>query len=503
MRAVLELLGEIGVGILVGCVFLGAVPSLVACWQYALIGLHGFRNHLDSVRNVTPRTSVIVPAWNEALVIGDTVERLMNLDYPIESLRVYVVDDASDDGTAAILQEKAEKYRGRVFNLRRHRGGEGKAHTLNHGLDVVLAEDWSESVLIMDADVIFETDALRKMSRHLGDPEVGAVTAYIKEGSESANYLRRFIGFEYITAQAAARRTQNVIGAMACLAGGAQLHSRESLESIGGRIDTTTLAEDTVTTLLTQLNGYRAVFEGNAIVWAEEPATIDGLWKQRLRWARGNLQVHMMFHHFWFRRKKGGRLGGITFGLFWNSTLFMPVILIASSASLLVLYFIDYPYSLDIFRALWILVVVSYVVVTSFTLMIDTETARRCWFQGVFFPGVVSLLIIIAILYPPLFGTYVPDLMKAIGVPVTEGIRKAVVLFIYSWLTLSMVVAWLAKVFETRSSLKWLAPVMIYTAGYGPLLSAITVNAYLKELRGAETKWEKTEKSGQVMLKAR
>mgnify|MGYP007112175404 FL=1 len=163
----------------------------------------------------------------------------------------------------------------------------------------------------------------------------------------------------------------------------------------------------------------------------------------------------------------------------------------------------DSPYSLDIFRALWILVVVSYVVVTSFTLMIDTETARRCWFQGVFFPGVVSLLIIIAILYPPLFGTYVPDLMKAIGVPVTEGIRKAVVLFIYSWLTLSRVVAWLAKVVETRASLKWLAPVMIYTAGYGPLLSAITVNAYLKELRGAETKWEKTEKSGQVMLKAR
>ena len=212
MRAVLELLGEIGVGILVGCVFLGAVPSLVACWQYALIGLHGFRNHLDSVRNVTPRTSVIVPAWNEALVIGDTVERLMNLDYPIESLRVYVVDDASDDGTAAILQEKAEKYRGRVFNLRRHRGGEGKAHTLNHGLDVVLAEDWSESVLIMDADVIFETDALRKMSRHLGDPEVGAVTAYIKEGSESANYLRRFIGFEYITAQAAARHRERSLG---------------------------------------------------------------------------------------------------------------------------------------------------------------------------------------------------------------------------------------------------------------------------------------------------
>ena len=40
-----------------------------------------------------------------------------------------------------------------------------------------------------------------------------------------------------------------MLGAMACLAGGAQLHDRASLERIGGRIDTTTLAEDTVTTM--------------------------------------------------------------------------------------------------------------------------------------------------------------------------------------------------------------------------------------------------------------
>ena len=112
-----------------------------------------------------------------------------------------------------------------------------------------------EALLITDADVIFEPAALRTMTRHLADPRVGAVTAYIKEGSRPGNYLTRFIGYEYVTAQAAARRGQNVLGAIACLAGGAQLHSRANLLALGGRIDTTSLAEDTFTTFETQLRG--------------------------------------------------------------------------------------------------------------------------------------------------------------------------------------------------------------------------------------------------------
>ena len=108
-----------------------------------------------------------------------------------------------------------------------------------------------QALLIMDADVIYEPTSLRAMTRHLADPAVGAVTGYIQEGSRPGNYMTRFIAYEYMTAQAAARRAQNVIGALACLAGGAQLHSRANIEAIGGRIDTGTLAEDTVTTFRT------------------------------------------------------------------------------------------------------------------------------------------------------------------------------------------------------------------------------------------------------------
>ena len=36
------------------------------------------------------------------------------------------------------------------------------------------------------------------------------------------------------------------------------------------------------------------------------------------------------------------------------------------------------------------------------------------------------------------------------------------------------------------------------SSGYGPLLCAISAAAYLKQLRGTEMTWEKTEKTGRL-----
>ena len=75
------------------------------------------------------------------------------------------------------------------------------------------------------------------------------------------------------------------------------------------------LAEDTFTTFKTQLAGNRVVFEPHAVVWAEEPDSIVGLWKQRLRWARGNVQVTKQFKHVWCRPSTVHRLGSVSFSL--------------------------------------------------------------------------------------------------------------------------------------------------------------------------------------------
>jgi cellulose synthase/poly-beta-1,6-N-acetylglucosamine synthase-like glycosyltransferase len=484
--------------LLVAFVLVGAIPLLVANYQFLLVALHFRKLHYKRCEPWFPRTAILVPAWNEHAVIGASIDRLMLLEYPRESLRIFVVDDASTDATPQVIQAKAAQYPGSVFHLRREKGGEGKAATLNHGLGVVLADDWMQAVLIMDADVIYVADSLRNMTRHLADPKVGSVTGYIKEGSHPGNYMTRFIGYEYITAQAAGRRSQDVLGVIACLAGGAQLHSRENLLAVGGRIDTTTLAEDTVTTFRTQRAGRTVIFEPHAVVWAEEPGGIVALWKQRMRWARGNVQVTKMFRDVWFRRQPDNRLGSFTFGLIWFSLLFLPVFMVFASSSLIVLYFLDFELAFNAFRFLWITNVVTYVFITSFALFIDPSVGKRTWRQAVMFPGAINLLILVTAVLPAPLAWLGRKLLGVAGFELTPGWIRGLVLFTYIWLMACMGVAYLAKVAEPHRLGKILCPVLLYIGGYGPLLCAITTAAYVQEIKGADNHWDKTEKTGKV-----
>ncbi len=45
-----------------------------------------------------------------------------------------------------------------------------------------------------------------------------------------------------------------------------------------------------------------------------------------------------------------------------------------------------------------------------------------------------------------------------------------------------------------------LSRLFIYVGGYGPLLCAVTFAAYILEARGAEMRWDKTEKTGKVRI---
>jgi cellulose synthase/poly-beta-1,6-N-acetylglucosamine synthase-like glycosyltransferase len=483
-----------GEWILIVTVVAGAVPELAASLQFLLAAGHFWRNHYGACAPVFPRTAVLIPAWNEGAVIGESIDRLMRAEYPPESLRIFVVDDASTDSTPVVVKAKEREYPGQVVHLRREKGGQGKAHTLNHGLGVILGDDWMEALLITDADVIFEPTALRRMTRHLADPLVGAVTAYIKEGGRPGNYLTRFIGYEYITAQSAARRGQNVLGAIACLAGGAQLLTRANLLALGGRIDTTSLAEDTITTFETQLHGYRVVFEPHATCWAEEPESIRGLWKQRIRWARGNVQVTMRYRKLWFRPRATHHLGGITFGVIWFCLFLQPVFMISSSAALLTLYFAGSPSAWPTFRVLWITNAATYIFITGFALLIDTSTARHTWRQALLFPGLVNLAIIVHVCFP--------RLLQAVPYAVHLSPRHTgwLTVFVYAWLAGSVAVGYLAKAIEPHKAGRLISTFVVYLAGYGSLLCACTFASYVQELRRAERTWDKTEKTGKVTI---
>ena len=485
--------------LLTGIVLLGALPMAATVYQYVLLSVHRWFDHYDRCDpEYLPRVAVLVPAWNEEPVLRYSVDAMMALDYPPDRLQVAVVDDGSTDGSAELLDEKVRAYPGRVRNLRRANGGQGKAHTLNHGLEVLLADDWAEAVLITDADVVFEATSIRRLVRHLADEKVGAVTAFIVEASARPNWMNRYIGFEYTAAQAASRRAQNVVHAQGCLAGGAQLHSRANLLAVGGRIDTSTLAEDTVTTFETQLRGRRVIFDGNARCLAEEPDSVVGLWKQRLRWSRGNVQVARRFGRVFFHRSEAHRLGGLWFGVMWFSTLLLPAFMVLSSLALVALWFIDFDAADAAFRALWITSALGWVFTTTFTLLLDAKVARRTLLQATMFGGLISLVIMAVALVPRPMRALGGFLGELVGISQWPVATSLLTLATYGWVSLSMLAAYGVYRLEKTRWGKPLVPGLMLLVGYGPLLCVITFAAYVAEIRGASTQWEKTEKTGKV-----
>jgi cellulose synthase/poly-beta-1,6-N-acetylglucosamine synthase-like glycosyltransferase len=56
-----------------------------------------------------PRVAVIVPARNEADLIGQTIQSLLAQDYP-GPLHIFVVDDQSSDQTAAVVRDAAAEH---------------------------------------------------------------------------------------------------------------------------------------------------------------------------------------------------------------------------------------------------------------------------------------------------------------------------------------------------------------------------------------------------------
>ena len=84
-------------------VLLGALPLFASLYQFFLVIFHSKLNHYQLARPITPKVAVVIPSWNEADVIGNTIEHLLSMDYPLESLKLYLVDDASTDNTFEIV----------------------------------------------------------------------------------------------------------------------------------------------------------------------------------------------------------------------------------------------------------------------------------------------------------------------------------------------------------------------------------------------------------------
>jgi len=139
----------------------------VAVWVYLLAARGMFwvmqeRDDGDAAPSPTswPSVVAIVPARNEADVIGETLASLLAQEYP-GSFRVVLVDDQSDDGTAEAARDASCAGRMTVVSgAPRPSGWTGKLWAVRQGVTAAGAPDY---LWLTDADIAHAPDNLRRL----------------------------------------------------------------------------------------------------------------------------------------------------------------------------------------------------------------------------------------------------------------------------------------------------------------------------------------------------
>ncbi|MEI9929121.1 MAG: glycosyltransferase family 2 protein [Rhizomicrobium sp.] len=291
------------------------------CFQIAIVlgigrlivlcGLAFWDRHKNS-RRIPPEpnpealpVSVLIPAYNEEVVIASTVERILASDYP--GLEVIVIDDGSKDRTTEVLNNRfGDDPRVTILTI----DNSGKATALNTGL----ARANGEIVVALDADTLFRRDTISRLARWFVDPAIGAVAGNAKVGNR-INMITRWQALEYIVAQNLERRALAALDTLTVVPGAVGAWRRSVLVELGG-FPLDTLAEDQDLTIAVQRAGHSVLFDSSAIARTEAPASFRGLARQRFRWAYGTLQCLWKYRDVTFNPKYGA-LGMIALPQVW------------------------------------------------------------------------------------------------------------------------------------------------------------------------------------------
>ena len=277
--------------------------------------------HIPLADDEYPMVSVLVPAHNEGLVVQRTVRSLLNFDYPDEKYEIIVINDNSSDDTESIIADLAAEFpQNRLMCISTDKvvGGTGKSNALNIGFSAAKGS----VIAIYDADNTPEPGALRLLVENLvADPKAGAVIGKFRTRNRNASILSRFVNIETLSHQCMNQAGRFFFFKLCTIPGTNYVIRREIVEQVGGW-DVKALSEDTEISFRIYRMGYYIKQLPQAVTWEQEPHLLPVWFRQRVRWAKGNIYVMMKNFKYTFDRKAGPmRLDALYYALTYSIML--------------------------------------------------------------------------------------------------------------------------------------------------------------------------------------
>ncbi|KHK02807.1 glycosyltransferase family 2 protein [Desulfovibrio sp. TomC] len=270
---------------------------LVMAWKYRAV---------PPVDNATlPMVTIIIPAYNEGRQVLLTLRSVMASNYPPAKMHVLCIDDGSQDDTWTWMRLAATEFPTRI-QLIRQPSNTGKRHALLAGF----AQARGSVFVTLDSDSEILPDTLRHLVSPIAtDPKVGAVAGNVRVLNVGHGLIPKMLDLSFTMSFDFQRRGQSVYGGVLCTPGALSAYRISAVapslpawaeQTFLGRA--ANIGEDRALSNIVLRQGYRVVYQNEAVVLTEVPVAYQGLCRMMLRWARSNVRECLVMAQFIGRR---------------------------------------------------------------------------------------------------------------------------------------------------------------------------------------------------------
>jgi cellulose synthase/poly-beta-1,6-N-acetylglucosamine synthase-like glycosyltransferase len=272
-----------------------------------MIFLEAKKRKDPTLKRAIPITFVL-PAYNVASYLKKCVDSILKIDYPKEKIEVIIVDDGSTDNTYVIAKSLASKYNQiRVL----HKQNEGKAATLNYGIERVN----TELTALLDADTLLQRDILKKAIPYFEDKKIVAVMSRLVPLNKRS-FLSKVQAVEYAFVGFFRKLLSNISALPITPA--LSIYKTSFFKMYGG-YDPGNLTEDFEIALRAQSHDYDIACVLDSYAKTIVPEKFVDLKRQRVRWNYGTL-----FNFYKYKRLFSFRYGDL--GLFSLPTQILMIL---------------------------------------------------------------------------------------------------------------------------------------------------------------------------------
>ncbi|BBG40802.1 glycosyltransferase [Mycoplasmopsis californica] len=265
--------------------FVFSIPQFL----YFIVGffLHIFKRKKVVYECKNHKFAILIPARNEEIVIKNLIDSLNKQNYPRELFEIFVIADNCTDKTKNVsLEAKANVIE--IFNTELI----GKSYALDYAIKKISnmsqnMEKPYDAYIVFDADNVVDKDFLKYMNIEYSKG-YKVVTSYRTAKNFNSSLIAGISGLLFVRESIFLQRPRKTLKLNCSISGTGFLVDAKLLNN---EWKYNLLTEDIELSTDMVIKGIKCGYAKDAITYDEQPEDIKTFYKQRIRWAKGFLQV--------------------------------------------------------------------------------------------------------------------------------------------------------------------------------------------------------------------